>query len=111
MLFSMRAMSYALRSAQDCANRLSGQRVPARFRWGRRVAMVAALPVMAMGCGGGIKGASRSEGWYSPDSIPQFVADTSKPPVNDLAPEYVIGVNDKLEVVFLYHNNLTTRDL
>ena len=73
--------------------------------------LATALPMMTMGCGGGIKGASRSEGWYSPDSIPQFVADTSRPPVNDLAPEYVIGVNDKLEVVFLYHNNLTTRDL
>ncbi len=89
-------------------------RVPARFhliRAGLVLCVGAALPMASTGCGGGIKGADRSEGWYSPDSIAQFDAETSTAPKADLVPEYVIGVNDMLEVVFLYHSNLTTRDL
>lgn len=73
--------------------------------------MAATLPMVAAGCGGGIKGADRSEGWYSPDSVATFDKETSSVPASDLVPEYVIGVNDMLEVVFLYHSNLTTRDL
>ncbi len=107
-------MSYALYSAQGCANRLTVGRGAARFhrvRGAIALSMVAMLPIVASGCGGGIKGAQRSEGWYSPDSVSVFARETTAPPAADLAPEYVIGVNDMLEVVFLYQTNLTTRDL
>ena len=106
-------MSYTLWPARDCANRLIGGRVPARFSRGRAalvLSMVAALPMVVAGCGGGVKGADRSEGWYSPDSLALFASETEVPTA-PLAPEYVIGVNDVLEVVFLYHSNLTTRGL
>ena len=106
-------MSYTLWRAPGCANRLIGGRVPARFSWGRAagvLSVVVALPMAVTGCGGGVKGADRSEGWYSPDSLARFAAETEVPNA-PLAPEYVIGVNDVLEVVFLYHNNLTTRSL
>jgi polysaccharide export outer membrane protein len=73
--------------------------------------MAALLPVTAIGCGGGVKGADRSEGWYDADSVGEFVADTAGRPPLVLESEYVIGVNDEIEVVFLYHSNLTTRDL
>jgi polysaccharide export outer membrane protein len=88
--------------------------VPSRFsdvRAGLLLAAAFAMPLIAAGCSGGVKGADRSEGWYDADAVKEFVADTSKPVIPALAPEYVIGVNDVLEVVFLYHNNLTTRDL
>jgi len=107
-------MSYALRTAPMCANRLTQGRVPARFtRWPlvAVLSMTVTLPMAVAGCGSGVKGADRSQGWYDPDSLAQFVADTSTPPPPVLEPEYVIGVGDLLEVVFLYHTNLTTRDL
>lgn len=69
------------------------------------------LPLVAGGCGSGVRGADRSEGWYDAQSVQQFAAETTLPATPVLAPEYVIGVGDVLEVVFLYHNNLTTRDL
>lgn len=97
-----------------CVNRLTRGRVPARFpRWlpAFVLSMVAALPIAVTGCGSGVKGSDRSDGWYDPDSLAQFVADTSGPVAPVLEPEYVIGVGDLLEVVFLYHTNLTTRDL
>ncbi len=73
--------------------------------------IVGCLPIAVGGCGSGVKGADRSEGWYQPEALGEFVSDTSKPVGLELAPEYVIGVNDVLEVVFLYHTNLTTRSL
>jgi polysaccharide export outer membrane protein len=107
-------MSYALRTTPMCVNRLTRGRVPVRFA--RRplvfvLSMAAALPLAVTGCGGGVKGADRSAGWYDADSLAQFVADTSVPAPPVLEPEYIIGVGDLLEVVFLYHTNLTTRDL
>lgn len=78
---------------------------------GLALAAAFALPLIAGGCSGGVKGADRSEGWYDAGSVKEFVAETSKPAPPAVEPEYVIGVNDRLEVVFLYHNNLTTRDL
>lgn len=73
--------------------------------------LAAVLPIAVTGCGSGVKGADRSEGWYDADSVQQFAAETSALVAPTLAPEYVIGVNDLLEVVFLYHSNLTTRNL
>jgi protein involved in polysaccharide export with SLBB domain len=68
------------------------------------------VAALASGCSSGIKGADRAHGWYQADSLQQFVADTAKPkPL--LEAEYVIGVNDELEVVFPYHTNLTERDI
>jgi len=78
----------------------------------RVVAGAFALAVaVASGCSSGIKGADRAHGWYDRDSVQQFVAETQKPAVPYLEPEYVIGVNDVLEVVFPYHTNLTERDI
>jgi len=81
------------------------------MRTGLALGLAFAVPLVSGGCSGGVKGADRSEGWYDAESVPQFVADTAKPTVPAVEPEYVIGVNDVLEVVFLYHNNLTTRSL
>jgi polysaccharide export outer membrane protein len=69
------------------------------------------LPLLSGGCGSSVRGSDRSQGWYDEASIQEFVSDTAGPVRAVLEPEYVIGVNDVLEVVFLYHNNLTTRDL
>jgi protein involved in polysaccharide export with SLBB domain len=110
----MRARSYRNAARNGCAIRLTAGAVPSRFsdvRAGLFLAAALAVPMITGGCSGGVKGADRSEGWYDAESVQEFVADTSKRAVPALEPEYVIGVNDVLEVVFLYHNNLTTRDL
>lgn len=107
-------MSYTLKTTPVCVNRLTRGRVPARLarlRPAVMLAMVAALPIAVTGCGSGVKGADRSEGWYDADSVAEFVKDTSVPMLPILEPEYVIGVGDVLEVVFLYQSNLTTRGL
>jgi polysaccharide export outer membrane protein len=112
-VFRDSAMSYQSVSARVCANRRTRRRVPALITTARRVGglcVAVALPMMAAGCGTGVKGADRSEGWYQPEAIQEFVSETSSPTPN-LTPEYVIGVNDLLDVVFLYHTNLSTRDL
>jgi polysaccharide export outer membrane protein len=75
------------------------------------VATAAVLPLVAAACSSGVRGSARSDGWYDRDSVQQFVADTGTSTHAVLEPEYVIGVGDHLEVVFLYHSNLTTRDL
>lgn len=107
-------MSYRFKTTPVCVNRLTPERVPAVYARARRAwvfSMAGALLAAVAGCGSGVKGASRSDGWYSPDSVAQFVTDTTKPALPVLEPEYVIGVGDMLEVVFLYQTNLTTRDL
>jgi polysaccharide export outer membrane protein len=71
----------------------------------------AALPVVTSGCSSGVRGADRSQGWYDSESAAAFEADSNQSAQVRLDPEYVIGVGDLLEVVFLYHSNLTTRDL
>lgn len=110
----MRTTTYALRRAPDCAIRRKTGRVPAPFSGARLAAVLvtaAALPMAVTGCSSGVKGADRSEGWYHAEHIAEFDSVTSNPEPLNLAPEYVIGVNDVLEVVFLYHSNLTTRSL
>lgn len=67
------------------------------------------LPLVVGACASGPRGGD--QGFYDRESIPQFVSDTSGPVPPVVDPEYVIGVGDVLEVVFLYHSNLTTRDL
>jgi polysaccharide export outer membrane protein len=69
------------------------------------------LLAVAMGCASGPKGADRSAGWYDSDSLATFAAETARD--YRIAPqdEYVIGVGDAMDVVFLYHTNLTTREL
>jgi len=66
---------------------------------------------VALGCSSGAKGADRSQGWYDSGSVSAFETETNEPAQPHLDPEYVVGVGDMLEVVFLYHSNLTTRDL
>lgn len=107
----MRARSYRNAARNGCAIRLTAVAVASRFSDVRFLAAALAVPLIAGGCSGGVKGADRSEGWYDAESVKEFVDDTSKPMIPAVEPEYVIGVNDVLEVVFLYHNNLTTRDL
>jgi protein involved in polysaccharide export with SLBB domain len=63
------------------------------------------------GCSTTIGKSDVEHGVYAADDLPQFVEDTSSPPPMVVEPEYVIGVGDKLDVVFLFHSNLTTRDL
>lgn len=79
----------------------------------RHVALVgiACLPLVAGGCASGPRGADRSEGWYQREELPAFVADTSTPAHAVLEPEYVIGVGDKLDILFLFQTNLSTREL
>lgn len=69
------------------------------------------VTLLAAGCASGPKGADRSAGWYEREDLPEFVADTAAPVRALLEPEYVIGVGDKLDVIFLYHTNLSTREL
>jgi len=45
---------------------------------------------------------------YQPQELQRFVAD-SAPSGDWRSEEYIIGVGDVLDIVFLYHNNLTTR--
>jgi polysaccharide export outer membrane protein len=66
---------------------------------------------MALGCASGPKGADRSAGWYDSDSLATFATETARDYRMAPQDEYVIGVGDRLDVIFLYHTNLTTRDL
>lgn len=91
---------------------------PPRVRRARAQALARAalwggccLTWVVSGCASGPRGADRSAGWYKRGDLPQFVADTAAPVRALLEPEYVIGVGDKLDVIFLYHSNLTTREL
>src|SRR5512139_804300 len=104
-------MSCRLSRFPGWGSRRTGSRPFGSFGAAALVAGFLALPLVAGGCGSGIRGSDRSEGWYDSQSVQQFAAETSLPAQPVLAPEYVIGVGDVLEVVFLYHNNLTTRDL
>jgi polysaccharide biosynthesis/export protein len=84
-----------------------GSRMGARRVW----YAVAFVLIVVTGCASGPVGADRSAGWYQREDLPQFTADTSQPVQGALEPEYVIGVGDKLDVVFLFQTHLTTRDL
>jgi polysaccharide export outer membrane protein len=79
----------------------------------RRAVLVASacLPVVALGCASGPRGSDQAAGWYQREDLPQFVAETSGPAHDVLEPEYVIGVGDKLDIVFLFQTNLSTRGL
>jgi polysaccharide export outer membrane protein len=52
-----------------------------------------------------------AQGVYAAEDLSQFVEDTATLPPTVVEPEYVIGIGDKLDVVFLFHTNLSTRDL
>jgi len=85
---------------------------PSSQGMGMLVAVTAVWVAMVSGgCSSGIKGSERSQGWYDRSAVQEFVGDTQATPPPVLEPEYVIGVGDQLEVVFLYHTNLTERDL
>jgi len=72
---------------------------------------VLACLVALGGCSTTIGKTDVEQGVYAADDLPQFVDDTSALPLTVVEPEYVIGVGDKLDVVFLFHSSLTTRDL
>jgi polysaccharide export outer membrane protein len=46
---------------------------------------------------------------YERAELPEFVNETG-PPVGP-TPEYRIGIGDRLDVIFLYHSNLTSREI
>lgn len=97
---------WALRRTRPAAIGRDAQRKLRGALWG-----VCAFCMLAQGCASGPKGANRSAGWYEREDMPEFVADTAAPVRAILEPEYVLGVGDKLDIVFLFHTNLTTREL
>lgn len=76
------------------------------------IAIVAGLfPLVLSACSSHVREVEGSARMYEPDELDQFVAENDEPVSERVEPEYVLGVGDKLDVVFLFHNNLTTRDL
>jgi len=61
------------------------------------------------GCGSAPRMTVASGSMYESDSLEEFVTRTGPPP--GPTPDYRIGIGDRLDVVFLYNSNLTTRDL
>jgi len=104
-------MSCAVNSGRSWVNRHRPEGLRTRFGV-RALAYTFLLGcVLATGCGSGVRGSDRSQGWYDRDSVRVFAAETGNTSRIVLEPEYVVGVGDLLEIVFLYHTNLTTRDL
>lgn len=104
-------MSYDVPAVSECANRRTRGRFNALRPRALGLVAVALCPLVAGGCGSGVKGADRSQGWYDTEALAEFVTDTAGPTAPLLEPEYIIGVSDVLEVVFLYHTNLNTHGL
>ena len=70
------------------------------------------LPVVLAGCSVTRMGDTDPEkGVYAAEDLDKFKEDTSTLVHAGVEDEYVIGVGDQLDIVFLFHNNLTTRDL
>jgi polysaccharide export outer membrane protein len=65
--------------------------------------------VAGFGCSGGTKMTVPSGAMYDRGALEEFVRETG-PPLGATR-EYRIGIGDRLDVVFLYHSNLTTRHL
>lgn len=77
-----------------------------------RIVWGAAFPLFLMavaGCSAGPKMSAPSTQTYGSSQLEEFVNETG-PPIGP-TPEYRIAIGDRLDVVFLYHSNLTTRDL
>ena len=69
--------------------------------------------VVAQGCTGVHPQPDTGAAFYPADQMTEFEAETARekpyqPPIID---EYVVGIGDRMDIVFLFHNNLTTRDL
>lgn len=70
------------------------------------------LPVVLLGCSGAkIADTDVEKGVYASEDVDRFVHDTATRAHAVLVDEYVIGVGDLLDVVFLLHSNLSTREL
>jgi polysaccharide export outer membrane protein len=67
------------------------------------------LLVGVLGCSGGAKMTVPSGAMYDRGELDEFVRETG-PPAGP-TPDYRISIGDRLDVVFLYHGNLTTREL
>ncbi len=68
--------------------------------------------LVAAGCGGAkITRTDPARGTYARGDLAKFRADTSGLPPAFLEPEYVIGPGDVLDVVFLFHSDLSTTSL
>ena len=72
--------------------------------------VVAALAVFSMACGSGVPADSgAAHEMYPRQELGDFVEETGEAPSG--SGEYRIGVGDILDVVFLYHSNLNTREV
>jgi len=70
------------------------------------------LPMAFIGCSSSaIPETDVEKGLYVDEDIDRFIDDTSAFPRHVIEPEYMIGVGDALDVVFLFNSNLSTRDL
>jgi polysaccharide export outer membrane protein len=64
---------------------------------------------LLMGCSSAVPRSGQVGEMYEPGRLEEFVDKTSRP--DEPIPQYIIGIGDKLDVVFLYHHDLTTYDL
>ncbi len=83
-----------------------------RIRSFRSAAVAGAWLLVVSGCGGAkITRTDPARGAYSPADLARFRVETAGPPPAFVQPEYVIGPGDVLDVVFLFHSDLSTRSL
>jgi polysaccharide export outer membrane protein len=76
---------------------------------GIRALACVSLLVASAGCAGGTKMTVPSGAMYERGALEEFVNQTG-PPIGP-TPNYRIGIGDKLDVVFLYHTNLSSREI
>jgi polysaccharide export outer membrane protein len=75
----------------------------------RLIAAISILPVILTGCGSsGNAGLEPRGKLYRGVDVVEFLDDTSPP---EIEPEYLIGVGDRLDIVFFVHRELTAQSL
>jgi polysaccharide export outer membrane protein len=74
----------------------------------RFLAAMMALAVLSAGCSAGNAGREAPGKLYAQSELDSFVADTNPP---ESERDYVIGVGDRLDIVFFVHKELSTVDL
>ncbi len=75
---------------------------------GRLFAIILFLAVLSAGCSSNNAGREKPGELYEQDQLGQFVEDTDPLESEE---DYVIGIGDRLDVVFFVHKELTTIDL
>jgi len=74
----------------------------------RLVAIIVSLAVLSAGCASNNAGREERGQLYPQNQLDEFVGDTNP---TESEGDYVIGVGDRLDVVFFIHKELTTLDL